>query len=156
MVDLHASASAFKHQPNWETIDWSKAEREVKRLQRRIAQAVREKRWGKVRVLCRILTRSQSAKWLAVRRVITNKGARTPGVDNILWQSPQQFWQAAQSLTRRGYRAQPLRRVYIVKRNGKLRPLGIPRRKEPRMRASYAWGMEAHVERRSNTERGAV
>ena len=42
MVDVHGSASAFKRQPNWETIDWSKAEREVKRLQRRIAQAVRE------------------------------------------------------------------------------------------------------------------
>src|SRR5437773_10856876 len=107
MVDLHASASAFKHQPNWETIDWSKAEREVKRLQRRIAQAVREKRWGKVRVLCRILTRSQSAKWLAVRRGITNERARTHGVDNILWRRPQPFREAAQATTRRGFAAEP-------------------------------------------------
>ncbi len=150
MVDLHGSASAFKRQPNWETIDWSKAEREVKQLQRRIAQAVREKRWGKVRVLCRILTRSQSAKRLAVRRVITNKGARTPGVDNILWRSPQQFWEAAQSLTRRGYRAQPLRRVYIVKRNGKLRPLGIPTMKDRAMQALYALALEPIVECRAD------
>ena len=150
MVDLHGSASAFKRQPNWETIDWSKAEREVKRLQRRIAQAVRDKRWGKVRVLCRILTRSRSAKWLAVRRVITNKGARTPGVDNILWRSPQQFWEAAQSLTRRGYRAQPLRRVYIVKRNGKLRPLGIPTMKDRAMQALYALALEPIVECRAD------
>jgi RNA-directed DNA polymerase len=150
MVDLHASASAFKRQPNWETIDWSKAEREVKQLQRRIAQAVREKRWGKVRVLCRILTRSQSAKWLAVRRVITNKGARTPGVDNILWRVPQQFWEAAQSLTRRGYRAQPLRRVYIIKRNGKLRPLGIPTMRDRAMQALYALALEPIVECRAD------
>jgi len=150
MVDLHASASAFKRQPNWETIDWSNAEREVKRLQRRIAQAVREKRWGKVRVLCRILTRSQSAKWLAVRRVITNKGARIPGVDNTLWRSPQQFWEAAQSLTRRGYRAQPLRRVYIVKRNGKLRPLGIPTMRDRAMQALYALALEPIVECRAD------
>ena len=149
-VDLWSSASAFKRQPNWETIDWSKAEREVKQLQRRIAQAVREKRWGKVRVLCRILTRSQSAKWLAVRRVITNKGARTPGVDNILWRSPQQFWEAAQSLRRRGYRAQPLRRVYIVKRNGKLRPLGIPTMKDRAMQALYALALEPIVECRAD------
>src|SRR3989442_15899922 len=113
MVDLHASASAFKRQPNWEAIDWSKAEREVKQLQRRIAQAVREKRWGKVRVLCRILTRSQSAKWLAVRRVITNKGARTPGVDNNPWRSSHQFLAARQAVKREGYRAQPLRGVSI-------------------------------------------
>ena len=157
-VDLWSPASAFKHQTdcltkeasNWETIDWPKAEGEVKRLQRRIAQAVRDKRWGKVRVLCRILTRSQSAKWLAVRRVITNKGARTAGVDNILWTSPQQFWQAAQSLTRRGYRAQPLRRVYIVKRNGKLRPLGIPTMHDRAMQALYALALEPIVECRAD------
>jgi RNA-directed DNA polymerase len=156
MVDLQASASAFKHTTNrreasqWEAINWFKVEGEVKRLQRRIAQAVRKKRWGKVRVLCRILTRSQSAKWLAVRRVITNKGARTPGVDNILWRSPQQFWDAAQSLTRRGYRAQPLRRVYIIKRNGKLRPLGIPTMKDRAMQALYALALEPIVECRAD------
>ena len=157
-VDLWAPASAFKHgtdrptkeASHWETIDWPKAEGEVKQLQRRIAQAVREKRWGKVRVLCRILTRSRSARWLAVRRVITNKGARTPGVDNILWRTPQQFWQAAQSLTRRGYQAQPLRRVYIVKRNGKLRPLGIPTMRDRAMQALYALALEPIVESRAD------
>jgi RNA-directed DNA polymerase len=154
VVDLWASAGAFKHVPQrqteWATINWSKAEGEVKRLQRRIAQAVRDKRWGKVRVLCRILTRSQSAKWLAVRRVITNKGARTPGVDNILWKSPQQYWAAAQSLRRRGYRARPLRRVYIVKRNGKLRPLGIPCMTDRAMQALYALALEPIVECRAD------
>ena len=153
-VDLHGSAGAFKHVPDaqtgWETIDWSKAKGDVKRLQRRIAQAVREQRWGKVRVLCRILTRSQSAKWLAVRRVTTNEGARTPGVDNILWKTPQQYWEAAQSLRRRGYRAQPLRRVYIVKRNGKLRPLGIPTMKDRAMQALYALALEPIVESRAD------
>jgi RNA-directed DNA polymerase len=157
-VDLWASAGAFKHitdRPTkeaspWEAIDWRKAEGEVKRLQRRIAQAVREQRWGKVRVLCRILTRSQSAKWLAVRRVITNKGARTPGVDNILWRTPQQYWEAARSLQRRGYRAQPLRRVYRIKRNGKRRPLGIPTMKDRAMQALYALALEPIVECRAD------
>jgi RNA-directed DNA polymerase len=153
-VDLWAPASAFKHRTDcqtketsqWEKMDWSKAEGEVKQLQRRIAQAVREKRWGKVRVLCRILTRSRSAKWLAVRRVITNKGARTPGVDNILWRTPQQYWEAAQSLVRPGYRAKPLRRVYIEKRNGKLRPLGIPTMRDRAMQALYGLALAPIVE----------
>jgi len=153
-VDLWSPASAFKHRTDrpaketssWEQIDWVKACGEVKRLQRRIAQAVRDKRWGKVRVLCRILTRSQSAKWLAVRRVITNKGARTPGVDHIRWRTPQQYWEAARSLRRRGYRAQPLRRVYLIKRSGKLRPLGIPTMTDRAMQALYALALEPIVE----------
>ena len=157
-MDLWAAAGAFKHETErstketspWEEIDWFKARGEVKRLQRRIAQAVREKRWGKVRVLCRILTRARSAKWLAVRRVITNKGARTPGVDNLRWRTPQQYWEAAQSLRRRGYRAQPLRRVYLIKRNGKLRPLGIPTMTDRAMQALYALALEPIVESRAD------
>ena len=155
-VDLHAGAGAFKHETNrpvavnWETIDWLQAERDVRRLQRRIAQAVREKHMGKARELCHILTRSQPAKWLAVRRVITNRGARTPGVDNILWKTPSQYWDAAQSLTRQGYRAAPLRRVYIVKRNGKLRPLGIPTMKDRAMQALHALALEPIVESRAD------
>jgi len=118
---------------------------------RRTAQAVRKKRWSKVRVLCRILlTRSRPAKWLAVRRLIANKGARTSGVDNTLWKSPQQFWEAGESLTRRGCRAQPLRRVYIVKRNGKLRPLGIPTLKDRAMQVLHALVLEPIAECRAD------
>ena len=51
----------------------------------RIAKAVKEGRWGKVKVLMYLLTRSLAAKLLAVRRVTSNKGKRTPGIDGILW-----------------------------------------------------------------------
>nr|WP_234704715.1 reverse transcriptase N-terminal domain-containing protein [Sinorhizobium meliloti] len=36
---------------------------------------------GKVQALQRLLTRSQSGKMLAVKRVTENRGKRTPGVD---------------------------------------------------------------------------
>ena len=69
------------------------------------------------------------AAWETVRR---NGGA--PGVDAVsieqITATPEgeAAWVAAiqQSLKEKTYRAQPVRRVYIPKSDGKLRPLGIP------------------------------
>jgi RNA-directed DNA polymerase len=110
----------------WNSIHWKEAQREVRRLQMRIAKAVKENRWNKVRVLQHLLTHSFYAKLMAVKRVTSNKGKNTPGVDGVLWKGARAKWRAACSLKRRGYRPQPLRRIYIRKKNGKLRPLSIP------------------------------
>ena len=110
----------------WTQIDWERARSEVRRLQVRIAKAVTEGRWNRVRTLQYLLSNSLYAKLLAVQRVTSNKGKKTPGVDGVLWQGARAKWQAALSLRRRGYRPQPLRRIYIPKKNGKKRPLGIP------------------------------
>lgn len=92
----------------------------------RIAKAVKEGRWNKVRTLQHLLTHSFYAKLLAVKRVTSNKGKKTPGVDGVLWQGARAKWRAVTSLRRHGYRPQPLRRIYIPKKNGKKRPLSIP------------------------------
>ena len=63
------------------------------------------------------------SKLMAVKRVVQNQGGKTPGVDKIIWKTPQQKMKAAQSLTRKGYQTQPLRRIYIPKKDGRLRPL---------------------------------
>ena len=65
----------------WHFINWKDAERLVRRLQVRIAKAVKENRWNKVKALQNILTRSFHAKLLAVKRVTSNKGKKTTGVD---------------------------------------------------------------------------
>jgi RNA-directed DNA polymerase len=82
---------------------------------------------AKTKALQRILTHSFFAKLLAVKRVVQNQGAKTPGVDNVIWNTSDQKIQAALSLKRRGYQTQPLKRIYIPKKQkGKLRPLSIP------------------------------
>ena len=103
----------------------------------RIAKAVKESRWNKVRTLQYLLSRSFYAKLLAVKRVTSNKGKNTPGVDGVLWQGARAKWRAACSLRRRGYQPQPLRRVYILKKNGKKRPLSIPTMQDRAMQALY-------------------
>src|SRR5450755_4524148 len=80
----------------WDAIDWRPIIIEgVQRLQMRIAKATREGRWGKVKALQWLLTHSSSAKLLAVRRVVSNPGRCTAGVDGILWKTAGQKLRAA-------------------------------------------------------------
>ena len=132
---------------NWNQINWKYVRAQVNQLQMRIAKAVREKRWGKVRALQHLLTHSFYAKLLAVKRVISNKGAKTPGIDGKTWRKPSDYWYGALSLSSHGYRAQPLRRIYILKSDGiKLRPLGIPTIFDRAMQALYALALKPVAE----------
>src|SRR6185369_4262878 len=126
-IDLHGSMGASSGRvTEWESIDWTTIRATVRRLQMRIAKAIRETRHGQARALQWLLTHSYSAKLLAVKRVTENKGHNTPGVDGKVWRTDRQKLDAIQQLKRRGYRPQPLRRTYLIKKNGKLRPLSIP------------------------------
>jgi RNA-directed DNA polymerase len=121
----------------WDSINWNAAQTNVCRLQMRIVQATKEGRWGKVKVLQRLLTHSFSGKALAVKRVTENQGRKTSGVDREIWTMPSQKAKAIRRLQQRGYRPKPLRRVYIPKSSGKMRPLGIPCMLDRAMQALY-------------------
>ena len=129
-----------------DSINWKNVEIEVYRLQMRIAKAIRQGHQGKVKALQWLLTHSFHAKLLAVKRVVQNKGGKTPGVDNIIWKTPQQKMRAAKSLRRRGYKTQPLKRIYIPKKDGRLRPLSIPTMKCRAMQALHLLALEPIVE----------
>ena len=104
-------------------------------------------RWGKVRALQHLLTRSFFGKALAVRRVTTNRGSKTPGVDQVIWKTPTHKYQAIHLLRARGYQPQPLRRVYIDKRDKKAkRPLGIPTMVDRAMQALYLLALDPVAE----------
>jgi RNA-directed DNA polymerase len=122
---------------NWNSINWKAVEKKVQELQMRIAKAVRERKFRLAKSLQWLLTHSFYGKLLAVRRVVTNKGKATPGVDGVVWNTPRKKMQAVTLLNRRGYRPLPLKRVYIKKQNGKLRPLSIPTMRDRAMQALY-------------------
>jgi RNA-directed DNA polymerase len=126
----------------WQFIDWQKVRGKVRSLQRRIVKAIKEGRHNRARALQWLLTHSWSAKLLAVKRVTENSGKRTAGVDGVIWRTPEQKLEAARSLTRKRYRAQPLRRIYIPKRNGKMRPLGIPAKYDRAQQALYLLALD--------------
>jgi|ERR1700733_839842 len=130
----------------WKAINWKTVREHVKRLQMRIAKAIKLMKFGKAKALQWILTHSFYAKLLAVKRVTSNKGKKTPGVDGVLWKTPKQKMQAVNTLQRKGYQPLPLKRIHIPKKNGKLRPLGIPTMPDRAQQALHLLALEPVAE----------
>ena len=131
----------------WESIDWKTIEESVRKLQMRIAKAVKSGKLRKAKSLQWLLTHSYHAKLLAIKRVTTNKGKRTPGVDKVVWSTPRQKMNAVKLLRRRGYRPWPLRRIYIPKKNKKKkRPLSIPVMVDRAFQALYKLALDPVAE----------
>ena len=65
---------------------------------------------------------------LAYGRLYSNHGAMTPGADGetVDGMSLARIGRVIDALRHERYRFQPVKRVYIPKKNGKLRPLGLP------------------------------
>lgn len=145
-MNVETLACAPSHGLEWHGIQWNQATQNVRRLQARIVKATQEGRWNKVKALQHLLTHSFSGKALAVRRVTSNQGKKTPGVDGETWTTPEAKASAVLSLRRRGYQPQPLKRVYIPKKNGKKRPLGIPTMKDRAMQALHKLALEPVAE----------
>jgi len=97
-------------------------------IQRRIEQLPVLSRAGKrINGLHRLM-RSPYLYERAYVRVSRNKGALTPGVDGQSFDgmSLEKLDHLARRVAEGRYRPRPVRRVYIPKASGKLRPLGIP------------------------------
>jgi RNA-directed DNA polymerase len=140
----------------WHTIDWIKANEYVEHLQGKIVEATCVEDWKRVYNLQRQIVMSFSGRALAIRRVVTNSGGKTPGIDGIVWRGSDDYMTAIEALKEivmnpKGYRASPLRRVYIPKGDsGDTRPLGIPTLLDRTVQAVYHLALDPVVETRSD------
>jgi len=142
-------ADVERHTEDWQRLPWAGIQRNVYRLQKRIYQASRRGHSKRVHNLQRLLHRSWSARCLAVRKVTQdNRGKRTAGVDGVALPTPEQRLRLVEDLRDLSRKAAPVRRVYIPKTNGEMRPLGIPTMRDRAMQARVKMVLEPEWEAR--------
>ena len=138
----------------WDAVDWRAAEDRVRRLRQRIFAATRAGDHKRVRSLQKLMLRSLSNTLLSVRQVTErNAGRLTPGVDGRVAVSAADKERLVIEIQWSPRRARPVRRVFIPKATGKLRPLGIPvildRAQQARVRNALEPEWEARFEPKS-------
>jgi RNA-directed DNA polymerase len=127
-MQTFGAANGPERRTDWSSVNWRKADRIVRNLRQRIFRAAQANDQRRVRSLQKLMLRSYSNILMSVRRVTqVNAGKYTPGVDKLVVKTPAARGRLVDDLaTYQPWRAKPVRRVYIPKSNGKLRPLGIP------------------------------
>src|SRR5919204_3526597 len=135
---------------DWQSVNWRKANRQVRNLRQRIFKAAQAKDWNKVRSLQKLMLRSYSNTLVSVRRVTQeNKGKRTHGVDGVKVLTPDARGRMVDlMMTFQPWKVRPALRVYIPKANGKQRPLGIPTVMDRCLQARVKNGLEPQWEAR--------
>jgi RNA-directed DNA polymerase len=132
---------------NYDKIDWRRCSQDLALIQNDIVKAFRAKNFILVYKLQNKLVQSFAARALAVKRVTSTKGKNTPGIDKMTWITNEQKCVAIISLSNlSNYECKPVRRVYIPKPDGSMRPLGIPNMYDRAVQTLFAFALDPIAE----------
>lgn len=140
----------------WQKLEWIKYYPKIAEIQDNLITAYRQGDKSKVHDLQRKIVTSFEGRALAVRKVVTNKGGKTAGVDGRTWETSDQRMNAIEKLGQisqnsKNYEASPVKRIWIPKTGTtELRPLGIPTLIDRAVQALYHMAVDPIVEEESD------
>ena len=141
---------------SFQDIRWKQCYDELSRKQEFLVENYRQGNSKKVNELQKEIVTSFATRALAVKKVTTNHGSKTPGVDGVTWTTSIQKMDAIDELRHwtqkpREYTDKPVRRVMIPKPGiAEKRPLGIPTLLDRAMQAVYKEAIDPIVEEQSD------
>ncbi len=102
-VDTRCCATAIGCVPTpgegWDSIDWERAETDVRRVQARIVKAARNGSTRTMQRLMRTVMSSYHGRCMAVRTVASNLWGDVPGEDGAVWSTSEDMGRAAEDLS---------------------------------------------------------
>ncbi len=118
-----------RYSQQWKEIPWKKFRRNLFRLQKRLWKAIRTGDKKRALNLQKLILRSRSARFLAIRQVTQlNEGKKTAGVDGKKKLSFKERIRLEENLAKnwKQWKHQRLREIPIPKKDGTTRMLKVP------------------------------
>lgn len=141
---------------NFHKINWKQCLAELQENQENLTRSYREGKPKQIKTIQSKILTSFATRALAVRKVNTNKGGKTPGTDGVMWETPMEKAHAIKEIhywtqNPKQYRAKPVKRMNIPKPGkAETRPLGIPTMLDRAMQEVYRASLDPIVEETSD------